>query len=226
MRAYLRAVVTLAGKDAILERRSLETVTATASFTLLVAVLFHFAFDIRSAEGARFFPGALWIAILFAGTIGMARSARVDEVEGRGRGAALAPVDRSAIFVGKCLFHLVLMLLVEAVAVPVFIAAFVIRGVASPSLLIAGLFLGTWGFVALGTLLAGATSSERGTGLLLPVVLFPLLTPVALGGVAIVTAAITGEVTAATGSWLRLLLVFDVLFTVVPALFYESILEV
>lgn len=226
MRAYIRAVWALAGKDALLERKSLETVTATASFTLLVAVLFHFGFDIRSAEGARFFPGALWIAILFAGTIGMARSARVDEVEGRGRGPALAPVDRSAIFLGKFLFHLALMLLVEAVAVPVFVAAFVLREVALPGLLVAGLFLGTWGFVSLGTLLAGATGGERGTGLLLPVVLFPLLTPVALGGVAIVGAAITGEVTAATESWIRLLLVFDVLFTVVPALFYESILEV
>ena len=226
MKAYLRAVLTLARKDALLERKSLETVTATTSFTLLVAVLFHFAFDIRSAEGARFFPGALWIAILFAGTIGMARSARIDEVEGRGWGPALAPVDRSALFLGKFLFHLVLMLLVEGVAVPVFIAAFALRGVAVPHLLIAGLVLGTWGFVALGTLLAGATSGERSTGLLLPLVLFPLLTPVALGGVAIVTAAVTGDVTPATGTWLRLLLVFDVLFTAVPALLYESVLEV
>src|SRR5690606_3518645 len=146
MRAYLRAVWALAAKDALLERKSRETVTATASFTLLVAVLFHFGFDIRSAEGVRFFPGALWIAVLFAGTIGMARSARGDEIEGRGMGPALAPVDRSAIFLGKFLFHLGLMLLVEAVAVPVFIAAFVVREVALPGLLAAGLLLGTWGF--------------------------------------------------------------------------------
>ena len=228
MRAYLRAVMALAGKDALLERKSLETVTATASFTLLVAVLFHFAFDIRSAEGARFFPGALWIAILFAGTIGHGRLGVVDQVEGRSPRARPCTLCRPQCLLhwGKFLFHLALILLVEAVAVPVFIAAFVLRGIALPQLLVLGLFLGTWGFVSLGTLLAGATGSERGTGLLLPVVLFPLLTPVALGGVSIVTAAITGEVTAATGSWLRLLLVFDVLFTVVPALFYESILEV
>ena len=226
VRAYWRAVWALARKDALLERKSLETVTATASFTLLVAVLFHFGFDIRSAEGSRFFPGALWIAVLFSGTIGMARSARGDEIDGRGLGPALAPVDRSANFLGKFLFHLALMLLVEAVAVPVFIAAFALREVAHPGLLIAGLILGTWGFVSLGTLLAGATGGDRGTGLLLPVVLFPLLAPVALGGVAIVQGAITGDVTPAVASWIRLLLVFDVLFTVVPALFYESILEV
>ncbi len=226
MKAYLRAVLTLARKDALLERKSLETVTATASFTLLVAVLFHFAFDIRSAEGARFFPGALWIAVLFAGTIGMARSARIDEVEGRGWGPALAPVDRSALFLGKFLFHLVLMLLVEGVAVPVFIAAFALRGVAAPAPFHRRPGARHVGLCRVGDAAAGATSGERSTGLLLPLVLFPLLTPVALGGVAIVTAAVTGDVTPATGTWLRLLLVFDVLFTAVPALLYESVLEV
>jgi len=226
VKAYLRAVLALAAKDALLERKSFETLIATASFALLLAVVFHFAFDIASAEGARFFPGALWTAILFAGTIGMARSARVDEVEGRGRGAALAPVDRSALFLGKCLFHLALLAVVEAAAVPVFAAAFALRGMALPHLVILGLFLGTWGFAALGTLLAGATAGERATGLLLPVVLFPLLVPVILGGAAVVSAGLTGEVTAATGSWLRLLVVFDVLFTAVPALLYESLMEV
>src|SRR5690606_39792523 len=95
-----------------------------------------------------------------------------------------------------------------------------------PHLVILGLFLGTWGFAALGTLRAGATAGERATGLLLPVVLFPLLVPVILGGAAVVSAGVTGEVTAATGSWLRLLVVFDVLFTAVPALLCESLMGV
>ena len=53
-----------------------------------------------------------------------------------------------------------------------------------------------------------------------------MLVPVILGGAAVVSAGVTGEVTAATGSWLRLLVVFDVLFTAVPALLYESLMEV
>lgn len=222
---YLNAVLAFAAKDALLERKSFETLLAAGSFALLVAVLFHFAFDISAAEGPRFFPGALWTAILFSGTIGMARSARSDEEEGRGRGAALVPVDRSAIFLGKCLFHMGLMAVVEAIATPVFIAAFSVREIARPGLMILGLLLGTWGFVALGTLLAGATAAGRGTGLLLPVVLFPLLAPVALGSVAVVSAGVTGEA-AAAGSWIRLLAVFDILFTAIPALFYESLTEV
>ena len=226
MRAYLRAVWTLAAKDLLLERRSLASLASVISFALLLAVLFHFGFDIGPSEGARFFPGALWVALLFAGTLGVARAARMDEVDGRMAGLALAPVDRSALFFGRLLFLLAFMAAAEAVAVPAFVAVFSPGPVARPGLLTLGLFLGTWGFAALGTLLGGAGQGEKGTGLLLPLVLFPLLAPVVLGGVAVTGAAVRGSVGEQTWMWLRLLGVFDVLFTVIPALVYEYLVEV
>lgn len=226
MRAYLRVLGTLVAKDLLLERRSLESLASVVSFALLVAAMFHFGFDITGGEGARFFPGALWVALLFSGTVGMARTARMDEVDGRVIGLALAPVDRSALFLGRFLFHFAFMAAVEVVAVPVFLAVFSPGPVARPALFVGGLLLGTWGFVALGTLLGGAAQGERGSGLLLPVVLFPLLVPVVLAGVAVIGAATSGAVSEKTWVWLRLLGVFDVLFTAIPALFYEYLVEV
>lgn len=226
MGEYWRVVRTLVWKDVILERRSWETFVATAAFALLVVVLFYFAFDIRGGEEPRFFPGALWISLFFAGTLGMARSANLEEQDGRGRALALAPVDRSALYVGKLLFHLVLLASVQVVVVPLFVAAFSLGGIADPVYFLVGLALGTWGFAALGTLLATASGGNQGFGLLLPLVLFPLLVPVALGGVEIVGAGLTGETGPTTHAWVRLLLVFNVLFTAVPALFYEYIVEV
>src|SRR5690606_13633038 len=99
----------------------------------------------QSGESRRFFPGVLWIALLFAGTLGVARSASGDSAEGIGRGLALAPVDRSALYVGKFIFHLILMAIVELVVVPLFLAAFSFGDVGSPALFAVGLALGTWG---------------------------------------------------------------------------------
>lgn len=226
MRAYARAVWALVRKDALLERRSWETLAATGAFAFLLAVMFHFGFDIQGGESRRFFPGALWIALLFAGTLGLARSASGDDVEGNNRGLVLAPVDRSALYVGKFAFHFVLMALVELVVVPLFLAAFSFGSVAWPGLFALGLFLGTWGFVAVGTLLAGVVGEMKGAGLIVPIVVFPLLVPVALGGVAVVGAAVQGAMDPRTIAWIRLLAVYDVLFTVVPALLYEYIVEV
>jgi len=226
VKAYLRAVRALVRKDALLERRSLETLAATVAFALLLAAMFHFGFDIQGAESRRFFPGALWIALLFAGTLGLAKSAAADESSGTSRGLLLAPVDRSALYVGKFIYHFGFMATVELVVVPLFLAAFSFGSVARPGLFVLGLFLGTWGFVAIGTLLAGAAGEMRG-GLIAPVVLFPLLVPVALGGVAVTGAAASsaGAVEPQTAAWIRLLVVYDVLFTAVPALFYDYIAE-
>lgn len=226
MRAYWDVVSAIVWRDFLLERRSWESLTATISFALLVVVLFHFAFDIEGREGARFFPGALWVALFFAGTVGMARTAQLEEVDGRGRAWALAPVDRSALYVGKLLSNGLLLLSVQLVVVPLFFAAFSPGAVVRPGLFAAGLLLGTWGFAAVGTLVAGAAGGERGLGLFMPLVLFPLLVPVALGAVHVVAAGLAAGAGEATGAWLRVLVVFDLLFTAVPALFYEYIVEV
>src|SRR5690606_6854940 len=98
----------------------------------------------------------------------------------RGRGLALVPVDRSALFVGKLLGNLLLLAATQVVVVPLFMAAFGLSGTGSLGLFVAGLALGVWGFAALGTLLSAGSGGESGLGLLLPLVLFPLLVPVAL----------------------------------------------
>lgn len=220
----MRAVRALVRKDVLLERRSRGTLVATGAFALLLAVVFHFGFDIQGGESRRFFPGALWIALLFAGTLGLARGGSGDGAEG-GLGLALAPVDRSAFYVGKFIYHLMLMAVVELVVVPLFFAAFSFGAVARPGLFLLGLTLGTWGFVAVGTLMATVAGEIKGAGLIAPIVVFPLLVPVVLGGVFVVGAAVLGEADPRTAAWIRLLVVYDVLFTVIPAMLYEHIVE-
>lgn len=223
---FFGALGALVWKEALLERRGMERVIVTAGFSLLVVAMFHFTFDIRGEEAVRFFPGALWTAIFFAGTIGMARASWIDEVEGRSVGLLVAPIDRSLLYLSQFLFHFGLMILVELIAVPLFVGSFALGKIASVPMLLGALFLGTWGMVALGTLLSGATGGGRGSGLFLPLILFPLLVPVALGASALAHAAVTGEIGARAAAWLQVLVVFDVLFTAIPALLYEYLLEV
>src|SRR5690606_32768665 len=105
LKRYARVLRTLIWKDLLLARRGYETLVMTTGFALLVIVMFHFTFDIRGGEGARFFPGALWTALFFAGTVGIARSGTSDETGGREMGLFLAPIDRSALYLAKLIFH-------------------------------------------------------------------------------------------------------------------------
>lgn len=223
---YILALWALVRKDFLLEKRGFERLIVTTGFSLLVIVMFHFAFDIGTGEAARFFPGAMWTALFFSATVGINHTGRSAGGGGEDTGLLLIPFDRSILFVSKLIFHLGLLLFVELIAVPLFIASFGLTQIASPMLFVLALLLGTWGLAALGTVFGNLTAGMSGSGTFLPLLLFPLLVPIALGASAIVTSSISGDITSVTWSWVKLLLFFDLLFTVIPALFYEYVLEV
>lgn len=59
-----RATAILLSKELRLEFRTKELLSATFFFTLVVVVLFSFAFEPTAEESRRYGPGLLWIAFL------------------------------------------------------------------------------------------------------------------------------------------------------------------
>ncbi|MCK9527005.1 MAG: heme exporter protein CcmB, partial [Limnochordia bacterium] len=86
------------------------------------------------------------------------------------------------------------------------------------------LFLGSWGLAAIGTMLNGMTVQLPGARLLFPILMFPLLMPLLMGAVLSSQGAMLGVVQPVMG-WLYLLLVFDLIFTVVPLILFDYVLE-
>jgi hypothetical protein len=74
------------------------------------------------------------------------------------------------------------------------------------------LFLGTFGFVTLGTFYAAMASRLRAREVLLPLLLFPMLVPLLVAAVQATGAILNGDLMGQLGSWIRLLIVFDVIF--------------
>ncbi len=225
---YLRKVWFIFVKDLQAEFRTREMVSTMLIFALLVVVVFGFAFDPTMNELTPVFPGLLWVAFLFAGILGLNRSFQVEKLNDSIQGLMLVPVDRSAIFFGKALGNLVFVLITELVSVPLFFVFFNQRLTGNALLFALVLFLGTLGFVVVGTFLAALTSNTRTSELLLPLILFPIMIPVVLAAVQLTLAVMAGESLLAgdAAMWLRVLLAYDVVFLVVPFLLFEYLLEV
>ena len=124
------------------------------------------------------------------------------------------------------LSNLTSLLLLELILVPL---AWVLINVQSAGptqfgLLIGVLFLGSWGLAAVGTLINGMTVQLANARLLFPILLFPLLIPILIGGVLCVSAALNYS-TGSVKGWLYLLLCFDLIYTVVPFVLFDLILE-
>jgi heme exporter protein B len=222
----IRAAWAILRKDLLLELRTGESVPAMALFSVIVFVLFHFGLDRNSLSG-DLASGVLWVTLLLAAVLGVTRLFASEREGGAIDGLLLAPIDRTALFLAKAGALLLYLLVLEFVAVPAF-ALLLLQpalGGALPELL-AILALADLGLAAVGALVAALAAETRTRELIVPLMLLPLLVPVAIGA-----ASATGPLLAASphseelGKWLGILSLYDVVFVLISLAVFDFLLE-
>jgi ABC-type transport system involved in cytochrome c biogenesis permease component len=213
MAQFIRVAWLVLQKDLTVEIRSREIVSTTIFFAISCVLVFAFALvkDGRTVVDAA--AGILWIAI--------ERERYTDTL----RALMLAPADRPAIYTGKLVAIVAMMLAVQVLLVPLVALLFQAGLFAAPLLLGTILLAGTLGFAAVGTLFAAMLVRARSRDVLLPVLLYPITIPVIIGGVR-GTVALVGEPPdlAMAQFWIALLLFFDVVFVTLSLWTFEPLM--
>jgi heme exporter protein B len=221
----LRRTWAMTRKDVTVELRARERVNAMLFFAALVLFIFNFALGPDREKLREVAPGLLWLAFLFTGMLGLARSFQAERENECFEELLLTPGDRESIYYGKLAGNILFMLMAEALILPLFGVLYNLDiWEHLPSLALVAL-LGTVGFSTIGTLLAAMTAHLRAREVMLPLLLFPLTVPVILGSVRATEAILAGEGLAGVSHWLKLLGGFDVIFLVVCPLVFEFVLE-
>jgi heme exporter protein B len=197
MTRYAADVVTLARKDVRLELRQWQTLPAMLLFSVATLVVFHFAVPGASERAGL---GLLWVALLFAALLGLARAFVAEREQRLFDALVLAPCDRSAIWLGKALAVGVFLAGVELVALPAYALFF--GGLSART--VAAVALADVGICAVGTLLSAVAAAARVRELLLPLLFLPLALPIVIGGV--------GASLDHGGRYLGFLALYDLLF--------------
>jgi heme exporter protein B len=223
IRDFLRAVWAIVWKDLSSEWRSRELFTAMLVFSLLVILIFNFALELDIRARTAVTSGVLWVTFAFAGTLGLNRSMATEKDRGCLDGLLLAPVDRSAIYFGKAIANLVFMFVVEAVVLPVYSVLYN-TNLFNPGLILV-IFLGSVGYVSVGTLLSTMAVQSRTRDILLPILLFPLAIPVLIAAVKASSGFLHGLEIAEIMTWLNLLIVYDMIFIALAFMFFDFIVE-
>ena len=218
----MRKAWAIVRKDLALERRSREMLGSMFLFSLLVLLIFSFSFDLRIEQPTAVAPGVLWVAISFAGMLGLARSFVLERDQGCLDGLLLCPVDRSILYVGKVLSNLVFISLTELILLPLYLALF---NLAFKPLLLPVILLGTLGFAAVGTLLSAMTVQVRAREVMLPVLLFPIILPVLIAAVRLTAGILDGQPWPEIRRWMQLLVGFDVLLTSLSYVVFDYVVE-
>jgi len=221
----LKTISAIFVKDLRMEWRNRETLASMCVFGILVVFLFNFAFEPAREESLRLLPGLLWISFAFAGVLCFNRSFAVERENACLEGMALAPVDPGLIYLGKMLANLVFLGIAESVIV--FAASLWYNFSFVPSLRWFALitFLGTVGYVAVGTTFGAIAANTRMREVMLPVLQFPIAVPVFIAGIEASTGALKGDPPSNYASWIKLEAGFAVVFTVLSYLLFEYVLE-
>lgn len=210
-------------KDIRLEWRSKDAINAMLFFSLLVVVIFSFAFDPTAEESRRIAGGLVWVAFLFAAVVALnqawARELRNQVLDAY----RVSPAPGNPLFLAKALGNFIFVSVLEALMTPLFIMFYKLRALGDAWELVPIALLGTWALVVNGTFFAAISLRTRSREIMLPLLLFPLSIPALLGMVNSTTAVLTGEESARF--WIALLVAYDVVFTTVCLLLFETVLE-
>ena len=222
----IRPAATILRKDLLLELRTKESVPAMTLFSITVYVLFHFGLDRDSLDG-ELAAGVLWVTLLLAAVIGVARLFAAEREQGGIDALLLAPVDRTALFLAKAGALFLVLVAVEVVAVPAFGLMLLGPGLggALPELPLI-LVLGDLGIAAVGALVAALAAETRARELIVPLLLLPLLVPLLISCAQATEPLMRSEQGPEDlGRWLGLLTLYDVVFVLVSVAVFDFLLE-
>jgi heme exporter protein B len=220
---FWNAVRAIIWKDIRAELRTKDIFSSMFVFALLSVLVFSFAFELRVPDMKMVAPGIVWVAITFAGTLGLNRAFVIEQDKGSLAGLLLAPVDRAAIYFGKMFGNLIFIFVVEIILLPLVMIFFNLSLLTWQHILV--LLLGTYGFAAVGTVFSAMAVNTRAREVMLPVLLFPVLLPVLVAGVKMTGALVDGESLSSVANWLQLVAVYDIGFTVVAYLTFGFVVE-
>lgn len=225
MADLLRAAVAIAAKDLRVELRSRTALVSALGFAAMVLVIFNFARDSATVSREAMAPSVLWITFTFSAVIALNRSFALERENAALDALLLAPVSRTAIFLGKYFANLAFVFTIEAVALPLFLLFFgvSIHGVVSGIVLTS--VLATAGFVAIGTVFAAIAVRTRFAELMLPVLVLPFLLPPVIAAVQITSRLLSGRPMSEILGWLKILALYDLVFVTFCILLFPALMD-
>lgn len=215
--------VLVAGKDLRVEARSRVATNQIAPFAFLVLMLFAFALDADHSVLVKTAAGLFWVAVLFCAVLAVQRSAAIEAADGARDQMRLSGLDPAGIFLGKAAAVAVQLSALEVI-LGIGVVVLYDAPLHGAVLVVATCVTATLGLAAAGTLYGSLAAGLKVRETLLPLLLLPVAAPVLLAATRATQAAIDGVPGEGAG-WLRLLVVFAVIYLTFGVVAFGSLLE-
>jgi heme exporter protein B len=136
-----------------------------------------------------------------------------------------APISRSALFLGKALANYVIVFAVELVSMPICGIFYRVHWTEQFWTLMAVLALGAWALTIIGTFFSALTVNIKLREIMLPMLVYPVMIPALMSVMMLSQPLVLGEpLTSDMQIWVKMIVVFDVIFTALSLVLIETVL--
>jgi heme exporter protein B len=221
----LRQAWAIFRKDLQLEWRSFDNLSGMFFFSLLILVIFNFTFDLTDMDFTEMGPGIIWITLTFAGVLAISHSFQIEREEECAQGLLLSPADPGAIYIGKAMSNLAVLLLAQLILVPLtaLLFNFSLQGKIWNIAIV--LLVHILGFAGVGTLLGAITARTRRADFLFPLLLFTTCVPIIISAVKTTSVVLEGRPLADASNWLQIAGAFDAIMLAASFLIFGFVIE-
>jgi len=208
----LKATLAIARKDLTLTLARGGGLVQALLLGLLLLFLFSLSQEVGEPMSPQGAAAIFWLASAFCQVLVFNALYGLEEVNGARQGLALLPCPVQAVWLGKALAGLILVLLAQAIFIP---ATVVFLGQDMSGewwWSLAVLLLADFGMALLGSLLGALSQGQAAKESVLSIVLFPLLTPLLLAGIRVGGGLFAGRTVEGVTQWIGLAAACDALF--------------
>lgn len=212
-------------KELVHEIRSKEILLSMFTFGLTVMLIFSFSMLGEPKVNHELAPGIFWSMIILSSTLGLHRLLGQEKDMDAFAMLLSAPIDRGTIFLAKWISNSIFLLVLQILII---IPFFLFFGLARPIEYLTGLgilVMGDLGISAVGVTVAGLAIRAKLSGIILPVLLFPLLTPLLISCVKTTQGWYHVSSFSQWNFWGLIMITYVIIFGLAGYLFFEHITE-
>ena len=215
----------LVKKEILQEIKSKESILSMVIFGITIILILGFTIHPNKVDFYNIIPGIFWLTYLFTTIIGLLRLFN-SEKEMNAFGMLLcSPIDRGDIYLGKMIAMWFFIILTQIITIPFFIIMFNFRLPENLISFILFILLTDWALSSVGTSVSCLGMRTRIGEILVPMFLYPLLSPVLISAVSITKELMLGHSYINYSFWIMIILTFSIVFTLIGYFTFDIIAD-
>jgi len=212
-------------KEILNELRSKESIISMIVFGISLILIISFTINPISLEMEEIMPGIFWLTYLFSSIIGFLRLYSSDKEFSAFNLLLLSPIDRGNIYIAKMISIFIFITITQIITIPLFVLILNFHLPENLVSFILFLLLTNLGLSSIGTTISAIGMRTKMSEVLIPMLLYPLLSPIIISAVKITQAMINNYNYVNYSFWIMIIITFSILFTLIGYLTFDIATE-